>query len=332
MSGLIKFNGLDRQYISLRNELLEATDLVLTSGQLMNGPFTQELEHKLATMNNTRYAITCHSGTSALEIIAKYHKNNDVKSIAHIPAFTFPATANAFKNANWNINYLNCNNFGQVAPQELPKFDNSCNNLLVAVGIFGEALPEFDVPMVEDGAQHWLSNNCKRQGTTAISFDPTKNLPGSGNGGAIVTNDKDLAEFAKAYRQHGNNTVVGSNSRMSELECAHLLVRLRYLNKWQQRRHDIASYYIDQYSGMVLINNLETHALQKFVISHNDRDRLRHDLFNNRIETRIHYKQPLSERHLMANIVSDCVLSLPLYPELTDSEVERVSTTLLKYA
>jgi dTDP-4-amino-4,6-dideoxygalactose transaminase len=204
--------------------------------------------------------------------------------------------------------------------------------------------------VIEDGAQHWLADNCRRRGiATAISFDPTKNLPNYGNGGAIVTDDIGLVDYVKDWTNNGKafkHAAAGSNSRMSEVDCAQMMVKTRYINSWQLRRKTIASYWLhllaDDARVRCLIDytNFDTHSFHKFVIDVDDRDQLQQKLANRGIETKIHYRDPLHElpayQHLQgpsilspASSLARRCLTLPLYPELTDPEVEYIIDSLL---
>jgi dTDP-4-amino-4,6-dideoxygalactose transaminase len=203
--------------------------------------------------------------------------------------------------------------------------------------------------VIEDAAQHWLSDNCNRISVSAISFDPMKNLPCYGNGGAVVTNNPHLTEYIKKWRQHDNlkasNPVfvggmsAGTNSRMSELDCSLMLVKGQYIDQWQARRRQIGMYWEqrlkDTPARCLSARNSDSHAFHKFVIDVDNRDRLRLQLEERKIETKIHYLQPLHEisayRQYPGPDILSCasalarrVISLPIYPELTDSEVEYI--------
>jgi dTDP-4-amino-4,6-dideoxygalactose transaminase len=177
-----------------------------------------------------------------------------------------------------------------------------------------------------------------------------KNLPAYGNGGAIVTNDGSLFHFAQAWRSNGKSDHVftGTNSRMSELESASMMVKSRYLDQWQQRRSNIAQYWVEKLAGtgircLIDQNNMHDHALHKFVIDVDQRDLLQQVLQDRKIETKIHYRYPLHEQGIfrqwpgpdilsVASSLSRRVLSLPFYPELTDLEVEYIIDQVRDFA
>jgi len=349
---MIPFFGLDRQYNRLKEELLEVTDDVLSSGQLMSGKYTNAFERWLADKNHSKYAITCHSGTQALEMIAlfwyKKLKYQNKTPIAYIPTLTFPATANAFINAGWVIKLIDSDINGQM---NIPyrNFVSEDSAFTIQVGLYGESIKD-RLPMnnvIEDGAQHWLSDNSNRIGTaTAISFDPTKNLPNSGNGGAIVTSNRELYGWVKSYHNHGKDKAVntyGTNSRMSEIDCAHLLVRSKYIDEWQTRREQIAKYYCNNFKNTnvrPLIHNFKKHAFHKFVIDVDNRVKILSNLKYDGIDCKIHYDKPLHEYEkysiyknpgVLSTASSLCrrIISLPIYPELKDSEVEYITERVL---
>lgn len=359
---MIPFFGLERQYKNLKDELLEATDKVLSSGNLMNGDYTAKFETWLAMRTKTMYSVTVHSGTQALEIIAKWSRqehdnymnsvedpNPDIKPVVKIPNITYVATLNAFMNAGYEVELVDTDKNGLMISTEniLDDFvKHRC-----AVGLYG-ANPHTNTTTglmndIIDGAQHWLVADDIGQGM-AISFDPTKNLPASGNGGAIVTNDRSLYEFAYSYRSNGKHEhdMSGTNSRMSEQECAQLLVRAKYIDKWQWRRKEIRHYYLDEFKNLnirCLSRDHMVHADQKFVTYTDKRDELLVYLTAMGIDVKVHYPKTLSELPLARDIkvkpdmlstsvmLTKGLLSLPIYPELSDSEVEFIAKTVKQF-
>lgn len=328
----------------------------------MSGAYTLEFESWLAKKNQVGYAITCHSGTNALEIIADFCINQTIKSARPrvvIPTLTYAATANAFIQAGWDIIFVDTDTYGII---DFKKLEGLRFEAIVLIGLYGASisyklpadrpvLP--DVLVIEDAAQHWLADDCQRKShAAAISFDPTKNFPCYGNGGAVLTNSSTLAKFADAKRRNGipnGNIEVGTNSRMSELDCALMMVKSKYLDAWQERRAEIAEYYIGRFQESAAIrclindNNKQGHSFHKFVIDVDQRDLVREKLTIQGIETKIHYTHPLHEVGMfshypgpdMLNCASSLarrVLSLPIYPELTDSEIEYVANQVLAHA
>jgi dTDP-4-amino-4,6-dideoxygalactose transaminase len=240
---------------------------------------------------------------------------------------------------------------------DLAKLDhNTSIQAICGVGLYGQSVADMTQslwalthPIIEDGAQHWLSNDCGRVGDCAISFDPTKNLANYGNGGAVITANQDLMEFARNWISNGKRTLhaeVGTNSRMSESDSAQMLVKTRHIDQWQQRRCTIAQHWMEMLKKhpditcLIDDSNFATHCFHKFVIHVNNRDILQRNLALRGIETKVHYATPMHElpafQHYPApdllsagsSLARRC-LSLPIYPELTDLEVEYVIDQLL---
>ncbi len=362
MSGYqIAFTGLKRQYNNLRQEILDVTDQVLSSGQLMNGPHTHAFEKWLANKNGVKHAVTCHSGTNALEILAAYwiQLENINPPTVVLPAVSYVATANAFIRAGWDVYFADVDNYGVINPDTIPH--NLSYQAIVVVGLYGTAVTHHmsvrhwqrwikdSTLVIEDAAQHWLAADCKRIGSgAAVSFDPMKNLACYGNGGAVITDIDDLANFAKDFRDNGKHIAhrgTGSNSRMSELDCATMMIKAAHIDSWQSRRQDIALQYIEGFANanlrcLIDDTNFHNHAFHKFVIEVDNRDEVRANLAERGIETKVHYEHALPElpvyrAYPAPDMMGACyslsrrALSLPIYPELTDSEVEYVIKSVL---
>lgn len=350
---LIPHFGLARQYNDLQEELLEATHEALREGVLIDGPFTAALESWLRDYTGCRFATVTHSGTHALEFIAGYHYDlsflagDEEAPLIRIPNLSYPSTLNAFYSTGWNIEIVDTDNNGLM---KLGDYEFNFNSYTCFVGTYGASTNRaFYSSTIIDGSQHWLSVDKHQVGEgMAISFDPTKNLPSSGNGGAIVTNDQSLYDWVQVMKNNGapDHFYPGTNSKMSEVECSHLLVRSNYIDKWQRRRKQIRNYYLDRFEDMpfrCLSETFEHHTDQKFVIYTQDRNELQDYLHLNKIEAIVDHPQALSELPITKDIINKpdpiCtsvaltrgILSLPIYPELTDSEVETIASTVCKF-
>jgi dTDP-4-amino-4,6-dideoxygalactose transaminase len=343
--------GLKRQYEYLKDELLDATDLALRDGNLMGGKFTKEFESWLRIKTKTKYAITVHSGTQALEIIArwkkiKHHETMDSNPKVLLPNLTYPATLNAFLTAGWDIELSDTDKNGIIVS------DTKGGVYECWMGYAGRK-PHADSSystaygVIVDGAQHWLVAGGDVGSGMAISFDPTKNLNSSGNGGAIVTNDEKLYLYASSYRDNCKPYFhdVGTNSKMSELDCAQILVRARYIDAWQKRRQEISKYWCDSFRNLPLtcLNDTEDpHAHQKFVLYMDQRNSLHTHCILEGIQTKIHYEYVLGDLPAATGLtkpdmlgtsvmLSRGVVSLPIYPELRDYEVDFIRDCVLKF-
>jgi len=341
--------GLDRQYKNLNSELIEATQASLSGGNWNEGIFSERFSDWLQQKTKTNHAILCHSGTQALEIIAKYEIQKGKRTRIRVPNLTYPATANAFLTSGLHVDLGDCDTHGIMVADD--------SVLSCYVGLYGaptHAVNKLSDDYV-DGAQHWLIVNGHVGAGMAISFDPTKNLPASGNGGALVTNDSKLANFARSYVNNGkcpgsDFNFPGTNSKMSEQDCAQILVRTNYIDRWQERRKQIREYYINVFKNIhedlyCLSSGFQEHADQKFVLrTYGHRDGLYDYLLGHGVEAKIHYPRVISELgigmlcinkpELMLSAsytLSKSVLSLPIYPELNDTEVEYIASLVVKY-
>lgn len=360
---MINFFGLNRQQ-HLHEELLTATQEVLRGGIFVGGPYEAQLQYWLTKRTSKKYAILCHSGTQALEVIASYMLHILKYDKVNVPALTYPATANAMSCISLRLRDVDSNGIILDLNQDrLPEHTS------IVVGLWGNAEYTIKEPIsfvstllshfrnnffVEDGAQSWLAGtmNSRYCLATAISFDPTKNLPATGNGGAILTDSYELSEYARLYIRNGgiDHVLMGTNSRMSEQDCAHVLIRTNYIDQWQERRHQIAQHWISEFSDLPLTfpgrteNSL--HSNQKFVIRTTLRNELMNHLLKNDVAIKIHYKYTLDQLPAFsecetdstvgsilscASILSSTVLSLPIYPELTDAEVEYITDTVKQF-
>jgi dTDP-4-amino-4,6-dideoxygalactose transaminase len=258
-----------------------------------------------------------------------------------IPNLTYPATLNAFLTAGWDIELADTDKNGVI------NIEFGRGGIYDCVMGFAGRKPWPDAGysnaygVIVDGAQHWLVCDGDVGSGMAISFDPTKNLPSSGNGGAIVTNDEKLYLYATKYRDNNKPYFhdVGTNSKMSEQDCAQILVRVKYIDEWQKRRSEIAKYWCDTFRELPLTclsDTTDPHAHQKFVMYLPDRNSLHTHLLTDGIDSKIHYEyvlgdlptaETLKKPDLLSTSVmlSRGVISLPMYPELTDGEVQYIA-------
>lgn len=366
---MIPFYGLSKQSNSLREELLHHTASVLDTGIYLSGNYTSVLEKWLTEKTKCKYAVTMNNGTQALEVIASYvstvhvQRYNLITPTIYLPNLTYPATLNAFVFSNksspdakiFDIVIRDTDSIGIMpkVQKEGDKFEYACY-----VGLYGAPVPKrlnrlFDIV---DGAQHWLNSDGNIGLAMAISFDPTKNLPASGNGGAIITDNKQLYEYAMVYKNNCINQaqyscafpIAGTNSKMSEIDCAHVLVRSKYIDEWQTRRKQINDYYLQEFTDLpveCLSRGIENHTHHKFVISSMSYDRgdFRQFLFDHGIETKIHYTTTISSCYIAkthsipldflnkSTMLASSVVSLPIYPELTDTEIEFIAKKVKEY-
>lgn len=368
---VIPFYGINRQYLNIKDELLHEIDRVYSSGQVLDGEYTYKFEHRMATRCDRKYAVAVNSGTQALIFAQQALLSRNRTSKILIPTISFVATLNSVLIANNVPVFCDVDADGQL---DVNKFDSALGPSLISaimyVNLFGNVvdndklilISKFfndQIPLIEDAAQSFGAYFKGRPSgslgdISILSFDPTKNLNNYGSGGMVLTDRPEIYEFLTDIRDNGKTSAhenPGTNSKMSESDCAQMLVKLKYFDFWQQRRTKIANYYNQEFSNLLqfglclpsVADNV-VHAWHKYVIRTGSRRGLANYLSNVGIETKFHYTTPLYEvgagwpfvnyaKDLYMEASSFCkeCISLPLYPELTDSEVQQIVDSVKKY-
>ena len=361
---IIPFFGVDRQYNNLREEILDITDRVYSTGRVLDGEYTREFELRIAARCNRNYGLSVNSGTQAL-IFAQQAAIKQPPYSVLIPTVSFVATINSVLMNGFTPVFCDVDYKGIIDLESFEyKLDASVGAIMY-VNLFGNCIDydrlrmqtEFfndDLVVIEDAAQSFGASykgipSGKLGDISVLSFDPTKNLNNYGSGGMILTDDYEVYQTCLGLRDNGKpiHENAGTNSKLGEADCAQLLVKLNHFDSWQRRRSEIADYYIDQLYQYcdILIPNLDvTHSWSKFVIRTSSRNSLMHHLSLAGIETKIHYSTALYDLGVGFNYIDyskdlyketaaftqECV-SLPIYPELTDSEIETVTESIIQY-
>lgn len=344
---VIPFVGLDRQYKNLREEIREVSDLVYGSGKVLDGPYTYEFQQAMAFRTDRKYAVSVNSCSMALLICYIFLAQDTKKKNVVLPAYSFVATRNAPDLTGWNQTFVDVDENGLMNLDALDAHKDQID-VVSYVNLFGNIIDYdklkvistffHDLTIIEDAAQSFGASykgipSGKLGYASCLSFDPTKNLPNYGSGGMILTDDARLYEFAKDFRDNGKHTNhyrSGSNTKMNEVDCAQMLVKLRYFTAWQERRANIAKFYTECLDGVFAdcpkANPDVVHAWHKYVIQLADRDALQEYLTGVGIETKVHYSYGLPRTGIYPNAseLTRCSLSLPIYPEMSDAEVETV--------
>jgi len=359
----IPFFGLDRQYDLIREEILDITDQVYRTGQVLDGAHTRKFEQAMALRTQRKYAVAVNSGTQALVFALRavdgLTLTPPVSDRVLIPAQSFIATLNSVLEAGLEPVFCDVDIDSGLIDLDRIMVNHNEINAIMYVNLFGNII-DYDrlttyrqifsdngVYIIEDAAQSLGAYyndlpSGKLGDVSCLSFDPTKNLPAYGSGGMVLTDNIDIFEHCLSLRDNGkyhDHTITGTNSKISEADSAQLLVKLQYFDEWQIRRKEIAEYYSDQLEGYVKIPWVDhriEHAWHKYVIHTEHRSALRRYLEAHGVETRVHYSKPLNlnpiafpydrgvlETHGAEEFGRTC-LSLPIYPELSDAEVETV--------
>ena len=349
---MIKFFNVDLQYQQDREVYLDLADRVYSSGQVINGEYCRKLETSLKTLTGRKHCVLTASCTDALAFVGSAVQSA-ISNNFIFPNLSFPATDNGFTRESNNTKriYIPVDNNGNIEldflNKKLNSIDTSIKTVVVWVNLFGHTV-NFDrikdlqaehptVDFVEDAAQSigasWKDTPSGSMGiASCFSFDPTKNLGAFGIGGAMLTDSNDIAGAVDLHRRPHTPKWInhGYNSQINEIDAAMVWWKLenRFV-EWQKRRTEIANFYIEQmqpYTDLVLPHKDCTSAWHKFVIKHRLRDELKERLKDAGIDTRIHYPYTLDKQK--TSFTQQC-LSLPIYPELSDSSIEYVTNSVI---
>ena len=368
MTHKVPFFALDKQFMAIRDEVMPTIESILRTGRVLQGDQTKQLELRLAELHEMRHCIAVGSGTDAL-VIAIKSLNLPIQSRVAVPAMTFVATAEAvvanqlipvFVDVDPTTMMVDMKALRRLV--EARQIDAAIVVPLYGQMIDAEELAEemyrMGIPLVEDAAQALGATRFgERVGRladiTCLSFDPTKPIGAYGSGGALLTNRDDLAGIAREIRYHGQTESgvygrSGFNFQIDELQAGIINIKLDYLDIWQERRQQIAAQYmkdLTEVPGIEILSVLpgNTHTYHKFVIEVTGRDSLQQQLLNSGIETKIHYRLPLHKQPAFeeygvgvtlqnAEEAGRSLLSIPIYPELTDEEVEYIVSSIRSFS
>ena len=352
------------QYDSIREEIDAAVQRVLEHGQFILGPEVRDFEDAMAAYCGTRFAVGVASGTDALQLALLACGIGPGDEVI-TPPFTFIATAEAISNCGAVPVFADIEpDTFNIDPARIEERINSRTRAILPVHLYGrpaamDAILDIGkrhgLKVIEDcaqalGAEHGGRKAGSLGDAGCLSFFPTKNLGGCGDGGMVVTNDPGIAETVGILRVHGSKTsyhhvLPGFNSRLDALQAAVLKVKLEHLDRWNELRRSRALLYnrllapIDgveptTFDGQDLCScNYYTVRLSNPGL---DRNEIRKHLESKEIQTMIYYPLSLHLQEVYRSLgykagdfpeserAQEEVLSLPMYPELTDDQIETV--------
>jgi dTDP-4-amino-4,6-dideoxygalactose transaminase len=358
----IPFVDLHAQYLEIKEEIDSAIESVIRDSAFIRGPYVEAFEQEFAQAIGVEHCISCANGTDALYITMKglgIQKDDEVITTAH----SWISTSETITQAGGKVIFCDTDDQtfnidpNQIATKITPRTVG-----IIPVHLYGQ--PADMDPIVELAAKHnlWVVEDCaqahlaeykgKKVGTfgnaATFSFYPGKNLGAMGDAGCIVTNDDDLAEWCKLYARHGGkgyHQIEGINSRMDGMQAAILSVKLPHLPKWVKTRQQIARQYNSLLCGIPGIKTPQlaqwrSHVYHLYVIRSENRDTLREHLWKQGIETAVNYPKALPFYPAYARLGhnpgdfpnahrnQNKILSLPIYPELSETQLEFVAEKL----
>lgn len=364
MSGVPLFDPA-RQFAEAGGEVLEAVGRVLRSGRYILGEEVEHFEAELASWLGVRFVVGVASGTDALVIALRACGVGPGDEVITTP-FTFAATATAVLLAGAvpvfaDISLTDFN----LDPGSLEGLLSERTRAVLPVHLFGHPAPmtaicgfaqEHGLLVIEDAAQALGAELEGRKAgswgrAAALSFYPTKNLGGFGDGGAVATDDPEVAGAARLLRNHGSagdhlHRLLGYNSRLDELQAAALRVKLRHLPRWNEERRRAAGLYRQGLAGTGLRLPSEArgcrHAYGLYTVLAEERDSLASFLRERGIGCGVYYPRPLYRSPVFrgksrggpspaAEEACRRALSLPIFPGLREEEVELVCGALREW-
>jgi dTDP-4-amino-4,6-dideoxygalactose transaminase len=355
------------QYQGLADEIDAAMRRVVEAQRFVLGPEVEALEQEIGTYLGARRCTGVASGTDAL-LLPLMALGADPGSDVIVPAFTFFATAGAVWNAGLRPVFCDVDpDTYNVTAATLEAVWTDRTVAVIPVHLFGQMAPMGDILDLAGARGAFVLEDCAQAigarspdgvagtlgGAGALSFFPTKNLGGFGEGGLVVTGDDALADRVAKLRVHGgkqmyHHEMVGTNSRLDALQAAVLRVKLPHLDAWTSARAENARKYGDRLAGVeqvVLPRVIQGyhHVYNQFTVRAQRRDELREFLSDRGIGSGVYYPVPLHLQECFSSLggrrgdlpvseqLSADVLSLPIFPELGEERLARVVDTIRSF-
>lgn len=361
----IKMVDLHSQYLRIKSEVDDAIQGVLSTTAFIQGPAVEEFAKDLASYTGAKFVIPCANGTDALQIamMALDFKPGDE---IILPVHTYVATAEVIALLRLTPVFVDVDEKTfNIDVNELESKITDRTVAIVPVHLYGQCADmdsilqiaaKYKLHVIEDAAQSLSADYIGKDGVTkksgtmgtigATSFFPSKNLGCFGDGGALFTNDKQLAEKIKMISNHGqkikyHHEVIGVNSRLDTLQAAILKVKLKYLDEYSNKRRSVAAYYNKALAGIVGVElptqvPYSTHVFNQYTlkITSRNRDDLKNYLTKEGIPTMIYYPVPLHLQNAfrrpgigegafpVTENLSKVVISLPIHTEMSDDQLE----------
>ena len=357
---------LKAQYATIKDEVLQEISKVCESQYFALGPAVAQFEEEIAAYCGCKYAVGVSSWTDALLVSLMAMDIRQGDEIITTP-FSFFATAGSIVRVGAKPVFIDIKpDSYNIDPSLIEEKITEKTRAIIPVHLYGQAVQmkpitelaqRHNLAVIEDAAQGIGASQdgvmCGNFGDCGcFSFYPTKNLGAFGDGGLVTTNIEALAEKLRILRDHGQKpryfyNMVGGNFRLDSIQAAVLTVKLKYLDKWNEKRRRNAALYNNLFSNSPVrtpkINSNNICTYHQYTIAVPERDDLQKFLSENNIGSAIFYPKPLHLQDCFSELgyrqgdlpvtesLCNEVLSLPIYPELSTEQIEYVARTILKF-
>lgn len=362
----VPFVDLKSQYFEIKEEILLAINNVLDNTAYILGKSVFDFEENFAHYQNAKYGLAVNSGTAALHMALLAYGIGAGDEVITTPN-TFIATAEAISHAGAKPVFVDTNSDTfNMDPNKIEAAITSQTKAIIPVHLYGqpcdmdpimEISRKYNLIVIEDACQaHGAEYKGQKVGSighaAAFSFYPGKNLGAYGEGGIVTTNNEEVAKKISMLRDHGSSQkyfhpYIGYNYRMEGLQGAVLGVKLKRLEEWTEKRRKNAQMYNQLLASLEVITPVEEsfnrHVYHLYVIRVKNRDNLQKYLKENDIDSGLHYPQPIHLQKAynflgykegdfpIAEASVREILSLPMYPELTQEQIELVAKTIKEF-
>lgn len=360
----IPLADLKAQYAAIREEINAAIQCVIDETAFVKGRFVKTFEESFAKKNDASHCIGVANGTDAIYITLRA-LGIGLGDEVITTAFSWISTAETIQQTGATPVFIDIHpDYYTINPSMIEKKITSRTKAIIPVHLYGQPADmapilnlakEYGLKIIEDSAQaHFAEYKGQKVGSfgdaATFSFYPGKNLGAFGDGGAVITSDDILAEKIRRIANHGalgkhDHEIDGINSRLDGIQAAILSVKMKYIDEWNQHRYDNAQLYKSALSGIgdisiPAIHPAVKHIFHVYTIRTNKRNALKDYLSEKAIATGIHYPVALpfltpfnylaySEQELpIAFDYQEKILSLPMYPELKITQIERVTSAI----
>lgn len=366
---------LKQQYLKLKTEIDSAVINVLETSAFINGPQVQSFAQSLAQYNEVKHVIPCANGTDALQIAMMALDLQPGDEII-TPSFTYIATTEVMALLKLTPVFVEVDpKTFCVDPEAIKKAITPKTKAIVPVHLYGQAsdmeaimqiAAEHNLYVIEDNAQaigcdyHFSNGTVKKTGSIGTigttSFFPSKNLGGYGDGGAMMTNDDQLADKLRMIASHGQSKryyhdVVGCNSRLDTMQAAILEIKLRHLDSYINARRTVADFYDKAFAVNSKIKtpfraSYCNHVFHQYtlILEGLDRNAMHDYLATQNIPSMIYYPVPAHKQKMFESFNSSAtdlattdwlterVISLPMHTEMDEEQLNFITTKVLEFA